>query len=113
MAPFRVISVIKLLILPISVWVFFISLKVPSFLPPYSNIGSNPSRPFNGGVDVILTLPPVGITITVSPSKSAPDKRAATLLLIPIASAGVFPKILRASACLLLTVRIGISNVPP
>ena len=41
-------------------------------------------QPFNGGVDVTLTFPPVGMTITVSPSKSAPDRRSATLLLIPI-----------------------------
>ena len=77
---------------------------------------SNPFKPGNSGVLVIFTFPFlswVGITITVSPSKSAPDKRSATDFLIPTASILSTPIIFLAWAFLLFTVKIGISNVPP
>ena len=55
----------------------------------------------------------VGIHITVSPSKSAPDNRAATSDVIPTASIDEGPIIFSPSLLRLLTVNIGISNVPP
>ena len=82
----------------------------------YSSLGSNPSSPLRGGVDLIFTFPAgscVGIHITVSPSKSAPDNLSATFFVIPIASEEVLPIISFPSLFLLLTVNIGISNVPP
>ena len=110
-------SVIKLEILPISTCVLSEVLVFMYFIPGISGyciLGSNPSSSFSGGLLVMLTLPfPVGITITVSPSKSAPDKRSATLLFIHTASSGFLPIIFAASFCLLFTVSIGISNNPP
>jgi hypothetical protein len=50
--------------------------------------------------------------MTVSPSKSAPDKRSATLEFIHTASNAFLPISFSASFCLLLTVKIGISNRP-
>ena len=114
LAPFIVMSVMRLEILPISVWVFFITL-IPSRYG-YSVFGSKPLRSFSCSLDTILTLlfeELQGITITVSPSKSAPDNLSATLLFIPMASLGVFPNIFCASRCLLFTFNIGISKVPP
>ena len=119
-APLIVISVIRFEISPICLPVFFMSLALPLEISSseyaYDILGSNPSSPLRGGVEVIFTLPDlscVGIHITVSPSKSAPDKRSATLLLIPTASVMSLPRSFTAVCCLLLTVNIGISNVPP
>ena len=78
----------------------------------YASLGSKFFNPSNGLVEVIFTLLDNGIVVTVSPSKSAPERIPAVLLLIPIASNGVVPIIFFPSAFLLLTVRIGISNVP-
>ena len=111
-APIKVISVIRFEITPISICFWFsLRTRIPSRLG-YSILGSKFLRPSKYGVDLILVLPPVGITITVSPSKSAPDNRSATLLLIPTASIAL-PRTRLASGCLLFTVRIGISKVPP
>ena len=79
----------------------------------YCILGSNPSSSFSGGLFLIFTPLPVGITIAVSPSKSAPDNCSATLELIHTASNAFLPIIFSASTCLLLTVKIGISNIPP
>ena len=82
----------------------------------YESLGSNPFNPSKGLALDIRTLPclsSVGIHITVSPSKSAPDNCSATLELIPIASWGLVPNIDLACFCLLLTVSTGISNIPP
>ena len=52
-------------------------------------------------------------TITVSPSKSAPDNILAVVALIPIASNPLAVIISLPSLFLLLTLQIGISKVPP
>ena len=114
-------SVIRLEIIPICFWVSFILLVLVSpsgilyDLESKSTILSNPFV-FLGSTEAILTFPLlscVGIHITVSPSKSAPESLSATLLLIHIASVASVPKSFLQTACLLLTVTIGISNVPP
>ena len=94
---------------------FFIT-RIPSWAG-YASLGSKPSNPLKAGVEVMLILlffpfPLVGISITVSPSKSAPERRLATELFIPTASILFGPIILEASFCLLLTVKTGISYVP-
>ena len=81
---------------------------------PYDNLGSKPTNPGKGSVVDTLNLPLNGITITVSPSKSAPDNLSATALLIPTASIlPEVPIIFFPSCNLLFTVKVGISNVPP
>ena len=92
----------------------FIFLNDPSGFPPYSKTSSNSSNNF--GVETIFTLLLgllQGITITVSPSKSAPDNLSATDLDIPTASFGFVPYNFFPSGNSLFTVSIGISNVPP
>ena len=114
-APLIVISVIRLDTIPI--WRCFISgeikrlsLGLMSFGKAYDSLGSNPWSPFNGAAFLIWPLL-FGITCTVSPSKSAPDRRSATLELMPTASLAL-PMYLRPSLFRLFTTSSGISNRP-
>ena len=112
-APLRVMSVIKFDITPISLPTFSFFILTELGVAGYSFLLSKVIRPLSGAVDVMLTPLPVGITITVSPSKSAPDSLSAFFELIQMASLGLVPIMLTASLFLLLTLRIGISKVPP
>ena len=114
-APRRVISVIRFDTIPISCCFspFFINLTPVFPSVEYSVFASKSLRSLRGRVDLIFTLSFVGITTTVSPSKSAPDSLSATLEFIPTASCISSPKVALAFLFLLLTVRTGISKVPP
>jgi len=45
----------------------------------HSMVVIDAAKSLRAGVDWIFTLPPVGMTTTWSPSKSAPERRSATL----------------------------------
>ena len=85
------------------------TLGIPEYAGYFSD-GSKSLRP--GKVSAVFIFAPfVGITITVSPSKSAPENFSATLVFIPIAlQAG--PIIACASLLLLFTLSLGDSNGP-
>ena len=92
------------------------------FIPGYSGyaiLGSQSCNVFNGLAGsfndgaVFIVLPfLLGITTTLSPSKSAPDNFGAIFGLITTQSLGVLPNIAIASLFLLFTIRSGISEGP-
>ena len=111
-APPIVISVMRFETSPIFIC---FCLEVMGFIPGYAGyiaLGSKSFSPLRAGE--VLTFPLLlGMQRTESPSKSAPDKRSATLGWIPIASLTLVPMAFLAWGFLLLTVSSGISNRPP
>ena len=89
---------------------FFIR-RLPSWFP-YSSSGSKPTNSLKGRLLATSTPLRWGITRTVSPSASAPERIWKFLWLIPTASLASLVIIRSPSAFLLLTLSVGISNWP-
>ena len=112
-APLMVISVMRLETFPI--WVCFwkpLRLTSREVADLYDSFGSNSIRSLRA-FSTLMFCPFVGITRTVSPSKSAPESCSATLWLIPTASLEFGVIVSRPSLFLLFTISLGISNFPP